>query len=60
LDFDHRDPQEKEFCISSALSTVPRLKRLRKEIDKCDILCANCHRIKTAQSNNNFKVKMGA
>jgi len=57
LDFDHRDPTQKEFCVSQAVNLVPSLKRLKDEIAKCDILCANCHRIKTAQENNNFKLK---
>lgn len=45
LDFDHRNPQEKTFNISQKL----RLSRktLLKEIKKCRILCANCHRHRT-------------
>lgn len=42
LDFHHRDPKEKDFCISD-FSRTP-LSSLMKEIEKCDILCANCHR----------------
>jgi hypothetical protein len=57
LEFDHRDPKTKEFCISQAIGLVPSLERLEKEIAKCDILCANCHKRKTAFENNNFKLK---
>lgn len=46
LDFDHIDPATKEFTIGTAYTSVS-LKRLYKEIDKCQVLCANCHRIKT-------------
>jgi hypothetical protein len=56
LEFDHRDSATKEFCISDALRDVPSVERLSIEIAKCDILCANCHRRKTALSNKNFKV----
>jgi len=44
LDFDHRDPAEKSFCISWGYHKRPE--QIMKEIEKCDIRCANCHRIK--------------
>ena len=44
LDFDHIDPSTKEFLIPRFLART-NLKRLFKEIRKCQILCANCHRI---------------
>jgi hypothetical protein len=43
LDFHHRDPSIKEFTISSKIQGFS-WSRLIKEIEKCDILCANCHR----------------
>jgi hypothetical protein len=43
LDFHHRDSDEKEVGISYASRYGWREKRLKEEIDKCDILCANCH-----------------
>jgi hypothetical protein len=46
LDFDHLDPSQKEFDISNAYYKVS-WERLKAEIDKCQVLCANCHRIKT-------------
>jgi 5-methylcytosine-specific restriction endonuclease McrA len=46
LDFDHLDPTIKEFNISQNYITAP-LKNLIKEIKKCQVLCANCHRVKT-------------
>ena len=49
LDFDHIDSATKEFTIGTAYTSVS-LKRLYKEIEKCQVLCANCHRIKTLQS----------
>ena len=49
LDFDHIDPAAKEFTIGTAYTSVSS-KRLYKEIDKCQVLCANCHRVKTLQS----------
>lgn len=42
LDFHHRDPKEKEFRISSGKSIG--WEKTKKEIEKCDLLCSNCHR----------------
>lgn len=38
--FHHRDPKEKSFNINA--STLG-FQRLKAEVDKCDLLCANCH-----------------
>lgn len=43
LEFHHRNPIEKDFSISSAKVTVFGDK-IKKELDKCDILCSNCHK----------------
>jgi transposase len=42
LQFHHIDPAEKEFEISYSGNTVA-LERLRTEVKKCVLLCANCH-----------------
>lgn len=41
LTFHHIDPKKKEFSLSSA-KTMSQDK-LIKELDKCIVLCANCH-----------------
>ena len=46
FDLDHRDPVEKSFTISAKYSHVS-LAELQAEIDKCDLLCAFCHRLRT-------------
>lgn len=46
LDFDHREGETKSFPIASKISSF-RLDRLWAEIAKCDVVCANCHRIRT-------------
>lgn len=49
LEFDHRDPAQKECNIAEAVNhRCFSLKRLVQEMEKCDVLCANCHRRKTA------------
>src|SRR5271169_3015483 len=44
LEFHHRNPAEKEFNITQAWRLGYSWKRILKEIEKCDVLCANCHR----------------
>lgn len=44
LDFHHRDPATKSFAVSQGPTRKVSLRRFQAEINKCDILCANCHR----------------
>jgi len=47
LDFDHLDNSIKKFNISNHASNAYTLSKLKNEMRKCQILCSNCHRIKT-------------
>jgi hypothetical protein len=47
LEFDHRDRNDKIESVS-ILILNSSWKRIEMEIQKCDVLCANCHRRKTA------------
>lgn len=47
MDFDHRNPDTKSANVSSLVSRGASLARIQEEIDKCDVVCANCHRIRT-------------
>jgi hypothetical protein len=44
LDFHHLDPSEKEISISVALAKKWSLKRIKVELEKCEVICSNCHR----------------
>lgn len=46
LEFDHRQPSDKMHNISEIMWSHS-WDSIKKEIDKCDILCANCHRKRT-------------
>ena len=41
-EFHHKDPSEKDFGISSKGETRS-LEKLKNEVDKCMLLCSNCH-----------------
>ena len=44
LQFHHIDPTEKDFSISHInLGKEFNLEKLYQEVDKCILLCANCH-----------------
>lgn len=45
LEFHHRNPSEKKFSIVQAVHNRYSLNTLKEEIKKCDLVCANCHRI---------------
>lgn len=42
LEFHHLDPSEKELSISC--NKNPSWDKLKLELDKCILVCANCHR----------------
>lgn len=43
LHFHHTDPLEKEYNIAQMASKGKSFKSIKSEIDKCTVLCANCH-----------------
>lgn len=47
LEFDHIDPEAKVASVS--VLTGYSWAKVLEEISKCEIRCANCHRIKTAK-----------
>lgn len=46
FDFHHIDPSKKDFSVGRQTKSFDSMKN---ELDKCDLLCANCHRIKHNQ-----------
>ena len=49
LDFAHIDSTTKRFSITDAVRCSYSIETIRQEIKKCKVLCANCHRIETAE-----------
>mgnify|MGYP003441980246 CR=1 FL=1 len=48
MDFDHID-DNKEMSVGHAVSKNWSIDRILREIKKCELVCANCHRIRTKQ-----------
>lgn len=44
LDFHHTDDISKEFNVGEAINRGLNIDRIKSEINKCEILCSNCHR----------------
>lgn len=49
MDFDHRESEAKGFNLSMVMKRSYSRDRLLAEIAKCDVVCANCHRERTAK-----------
>ncbi len=56
LEFDHRDPSQKTDDVSRMITANGSLEKIKNEISKCDVRCANCHRRKTLIQSQNWKV----
>lgn len=54
LQFDHREGVNKRFIISEKIRHLA-WDTLMKEVEKCDIVCANCHSIRTATRAGYYK-----
>jgi uncharacterized Rmd1/YagE family protein len=55
LDFHHLDRDGKEGGLSQAVAKNWGKERILREIDKCEVLCANCHRILHWEERNNAR-----
>ncbi len=47
MDFDHRDPSTKSFNVMTGRAMLMSTQRVLAEVAKCDIVCVNCHRLRT-------------
>jgi hypothetical protein len=50
MDFDHL--RDKYMDVSEMICRRHSLKNIKLEIEKCDIVCSNCHRIRTYKRLN--------
>ena len=47
MDFDHKTGSTKVYNVGSMFAHHYSRELIEIEIDKCDLVCANCHRIRT-------------
>jgi hypothetical protein len=53
LEFDHL--RDKSFAVAAKLVDY-RWERILEEIEKCEVVCANCHRRRTARRRGGLRV----
>lgn len=54
LVFHHINPEEKDFEIGRANSSRFTIEQMTKEVEKCQLLCFNCHAELHANIRNNY------
>lgn len=55
LEFDHKENKYKS--ISEMVKNGTAIKKIKYEIEKCEVRCANCHRRKTAIQFNYYRTR---
>ena len=43
LEFHHSEPNKKEYNIGNIIYSTYSIKTILKEMQKCEVLCSNCH-----------------
>ena len=57
LEYHHIDPSQKDNIVSNLIFGNWSLKVIKREIRKCVVLCANCHRIVHEEIDKGVKHK---
>lgn len=53
IEYDHIGKHKKRACIARMVNDGLGLKTIIKEIQKCEPVCANCHRLRTTKRKLN-------
>jgi hypothetical protein len=59
LDFDHLPGTEKLLSLGSGDATSAPWDKVLEEIEKCQVVCANCHRIRTYERRKGGEINNG-
>ena len=60
LQFDHRDRGKKLMAVSDLVKRASSIERIKIEIAKCDVRCANCHFIRSAEEQHHMPLARAA
>jgi Zn finger protein HypA/HybF involved in hydrogenase expression len=52
LDFHHKDQKDKNLSVNALMKNLSNIYKINKEIEKCILLCPNCHRILHLRERN--------
>lgn len=55
LEFHHRDAAQKDKDVAKMVGEGLSVGRLQREMDKCDVLCSNCHRKVTMKERGHWR-----
>ena len=54
LQFDHMDGFDKKNTVSNLIRSDYSWNVILEEIDKCEVVCANCHAIRTKERGQHY------
>jgi hypothetical protein len=57
LEFDHKPNSDKLFNIGEKLGSYS-MEKIWEEINKCEVVCANCHAIRTANRRTRIEIEV--
>ena len=57
LEFNHVDPSNKSHNVAEMVKAGYSVTSILKEVEKCEVLCANCHRIQTSKDFEYYSYK---
>ena len=57
MDMDHRERESKSFNIADGVRANVTTEAMRLELAKCDVVCSNCHRIRTYEGKHHTRVR---
>jgi hypothetical protein len=60
MDFDHREGTTKKYNVGSMFAHHHSKASIEEEVAKCDLVCSNCHRIRTQKRRKGVRIKKAA
>lgn len=52
LEFHHSNHNEKDFNVADMIRSGSSIETILREIEKCEVLCSNCHQIEHYEKRN--------